>query len=235
MKRGKLIAIVGTDGSGKETQKNMLVQRLKNEGYGVQGMSFPRYDTPTGKVIGEYYLGKDLGLGTGAVFGEADKVDAKLASILYAQDRYCAKPEMEKILESGKHLILDRYYQDNMAHQGGKIESFEEREKMFNWLENLELGLYGIPKEDATIFLHMPRNVAIELRNRRGEKTGEKADGHESNPEHLIRAENTFLHLTDKYNWKRINCTKDGTIDTLKNPNQIHDEVWDYVSKILSE
>ena len=57
--RGKLIVIEGTDCSGKETQTNILMDRLKKEGYPVVKFSFPMYDTPTGKIVGGPYLGKE--------------------------------------------------------------------------------------------------------------------------------------------------------------------------------
>ena len=49
---GKIIVIEGTDCSGKETQTRLLVEKLQNEGYKVKRISFPMYDSPTGKIIG---------------------------------------------------------------------------------------------------------------------------------------------------------------------------------------
>ncbi|MBQ8234327.1 MAG: thymidylate kinase, partial [Bacilli bacterium] len=57
--RGKLIVIEGTDCSGKETQTNLLIEKLKNDGYNTYKFSFPMYDTPTGKIVGGPYLGKE--------------------------------------------------------------------------------------------------------------------------------------------------------------------------------
>ncbi|MBA3064272.1 thymidylate kinase, partial [Candidatus Woesearchaeota archaeon] len=34
--KGKLIVIAGTDGSGKETQTEKLVDKLKNKGYPIE-------------------------------------------------------------------------------------------------------------------------------------------------------------------------------------------------------
>ena len=54
----KLIVIEGTDCSGKETQSRLLVERLNNMGYKAIRMTFPNYDSPTGKIVGGPYLGK---------------------------------------------------------------------------------------------------------------------------------------------------------------------------------
>ena len=57
--RGKLIVIEGTDCSGKETQTRLLVDRLNREGIRAERLAYPDYDTPTGKIIGACYLGKE--------------------------------------------------------------------------------------------------------------------------------------------------------------------------------
>ena len=86
MKKGKLIVIEGTDCSGKGTQSELLYQKLVSDGLNVYKTSFPMYDTPTGKIIGGPYLGKEhICLGW---FKEgANNVPAKVASLYYAADR----------------------------------------------------------------------------------------------------------------------------------------------------
>ena len=58
MNKGKIIVIEGTDCSGKETQTRLLVEKLESIGKKVKRISFPMYDTPTGKIIGACLLGK---------------------------------------------------------------------------------------------------------------------------------------------------------------------------------
>ncbi len=54
----KIITIEGTDCSGKETQSKGLFKNLQAAGYKVKRYSFPNYELPTGRIIGECYLGK---------------------------------------------------------------------------------------------------------------------------------------------------------------------------------
>ena len=54
----KLIVIEGTDCSGKNTQSKLLKERLEKDGENVVIVSFPVYDSPTGKIVGGPYLGK---------------------------------------------------------------------------------------------------------------------------------------------------------------------------------
>jgi thymidylate kinase len=56
MKKGKLIVIEGTDCSGKRTQTELLIKNLKEEGILCENLSFPMYDSPTGKIIAGPYL-----------------------------------------------------------------------------------------------------------------------------------------------------------------------------------
>ncbi|PIN90005.1 hypothetical protein COU57_04805 [Candidatus Pacearchaeota archaeon CG10_big_fil_rev_8_21_14_0_10_32_14] len=232
-KYGSLIVIEGTDASGKETQTKMLVDRLNKEGNTTKHISFPRYETPTGRVIAQAYLGKSNPKWNEdkAWFGDADKVDPHIASLYYAADRMAAAHEMEQILESGTHLVLDRYYQSNMAHQGGKIIDESKRMLIFDFIKMLEVDTLKIPEEKGVIFLYMPCNVAFELRKRRGEEP----DGHEINSEHLKRAEESYLHLSKHFWWKwaKIDCAPDGTMNSLRTPQDIAEEVYDLALKLI--
>ena len=40
MTRGKIITIEGSDGSGKQTQKELLIKTFKEEGYKIKTLSF---------------------------------------------------------------------------------------------------------------------------------------------------------------------------------------------------
>ena len=129
--RGKLIVIEGTDCSGKETQVKKAVARFKDMGINVYNYSFPMYDTPTGRIVGGPYLGKSY-IGPGWFAEGAANVDALTASAYYAADRRYNIGIINKHLEDGDIVILDRYVESNMAHQGGKLKTREEREKMYH-------------------------------------------------------------------------------------------------------
>jgi len=226
MKRGKIFVIEGTDCSGKATQTKMLLERLRADNIPCETLSFPRYDTPTGDII-KRYLGKD---GYQQEFGPAVDVPPKIASVLYAEDRYAAKPLIEQIINSGKHLILDRWVEANMGHQGGKIAK-EKREEFFKWVDELEYGTFQLPRPNLVFFLYMPHQIGIELKKGR---PGE-ADGHESNLDHLREAEKAYIQLANIFSWKRIDCTSDGTIRTLRSPEDISNEVYKNVINIINK
>ena len=231
MKRGKLIVIEGTDSSGKKVKSRKLLERFVSEGIPCfdKVISFPRYQTPTGRIVGQCYLGKeDLGEGDIAWFGDADSVDPKVASLYYSADRRAALPKILDILNSGNHLILDRYVESNMAHQGGKAKTSGKREDIIKFLEELEYGLLELPRPDMTVFLHMPTDHAMKLH----EGKGVKRDGHESNPDHLRRAEETFIYLSGKYEWITLSCVREGEVRSI---DDIHEEVYREVMDSIHE
>ncbi|HJX49904.1 MAG TPA: hypothetical protein VJ438_00410 [Candidatus Nanoarchaeia archaeon] len=225
MPRGKTFVLEGTDKSGKNTQSDYLLASIRALGLNCQKMSFPRYHTPTGRIVGQCYLGKILGPGDRAWFGDANLVPPEVASIYYAADRLAAVPEIEEILSSRSHLILDRWVESNMGHQGGKAKTPEQRAGIIEFISHLEYGVLDLPKPDAVIFLYMPYEVARTL------PRAEAADGHESNEEHLRNAEETYLYLAKRFNWKQINCAPNGKIRSI---DDIHQEVFEIVKPYLS-
>lgn len=221
--KGKLIVIEGTDCSGKETQSKLLLERLKKEGFKIEAFAFPNYNSPTGRIIGECYLGKS----ENAVFPEgAPAVDPKVSSLYYAADRKYNIYKILFLLENGVHVILDRYTYSNMAHQGGKMEEKEKRIEMYRWIEELEFGLLELPKPDIRIFLHMPFRWGSVLRKERHEKL----DQNENNNEHLKHAENAYFEIAQIYDFKTIHCEKGNDIKAIP---EIHEEVYEYVKQML--
>src|SRR6202021_2375686 len=141
--RGKLIAIEGIDGSGKGTQLDLLSGELDARGLATFRISFPRYGSFYGKLVGRFLNGE---------FGALGGVVPHLSALLYAGDRLEAKPEIEAALSAGKIVLADRYVGSNLAHQSARVPP-EQREEFFAGLKKLEIGLYGLPVEDLVIFL----------------------------------------------------------------------------------
>ena len=217
---GKIIVIEGTDSSGKETQTKLLEERLISEGKKCIHFSFPMYNTPTGKIIGEAYLGKsDMG---NSLFEEgAINVDPKVVCLYYAADRKYNMPDILKYLADDYYVLLDRYTTSNLAYQGSKIEDSEERFNMYQWIDKLEYWLLQLPKPDKTIFLHVPYKFSKELKKNR-----EITDEYEKTEDYLKKAEQAYIELSELYNWDIVNCVED---DSLKSIKEINDEIYNKV------
>lgn len=228
-RRGRLIVVEGTDCSGKETQTNLLLEKLRENNPKVKKYSFPNYNSATGKIVGGPYLGKDY-ICSGWFNEGASNVDPKVSSLYYAADRKYNIWVIEEDLKNGIDVILDRYVYSNMAHQGGKLETKEERLLMFEWLEKLEFDLLELPKADIKVFLHMPYEASRKLKAKRVEY--EKMDQLESSKEHLLMAESTYLELSEKYNFYKIECAIG---DEAKTIEEINNELTSYVKEQLNK
>lgn len=203
---GKIIVIEGTDCSGKETQTKLLKEYLISKGYKVGTISYPRYETPTGRIIGGPLLGKPSIMASW--FDKPMELDAKVATLYYAADRRASLPVIKKLIEENDYLIMDRYVYSNMAHQGSKIDSKEERIKMYKFLETLEFNLLELPKADKVIFLYLPYVFGEEIKKNRKELLDEA----EKNKLHQIRSEQVYLELTEIYDFIKIDCFKDNKV-----------------------
>lgn len=221
--KGKFIVIDGTDGSGKTTQTKSLVETLKAEGFEVEMTDFPQYGTKSAGLIEEYLNGK---------YGQ---VSPEAASIFYAIDRFDASFKIREWLNEGKMVISNRYVTANAGHQGGKITDEVDRLKFFRWLDNLEYNIFGIPKPDLNIILHMPAEMAQKLVDQksadaRAYVNGKKRDLHEADLKHLKNAEKVYLQISKLFpNTKLVECVVGGK---LLSPAEVHNKVWDLVRRI---
>ncbi len=100
---GVLIAFEGLDQSGKQTQAEMLRDRLKQEGRKSRLVSFPDYGTSIGEEIAR------------ALQGERD-YGPEVMQLLYIANRYERKPDLLRWLEGGLILVADRYAASSVAY-----------------------------------------------------------------------------------------------------------------------
>lgn len=224
--QGKIIVIEGTDCSGKETQSKLLEKRLNSIGKKCVRFDFPNYKSPTGRIIGGAYLGRPE-IGPSFFKEGAVNVDPHVVCLYYAADRKYEMPEIEKYLNDDYYVILDRYTTSNLAHQGSKIHDKDERFNMYQWIDKLEYWLLGLPKPDKTIFLHVPLENTLELRKNR-----KSIDEHEKSPEYLKRAEESYLELSELYNWDKIECIRN---NKLRSVEDINDEIMKIIEKMDEE
>jgi len=224
MKKGKLIVIDGIDGSGKATQVALLEKALKKDKVKVKTIDFPRYyDNFFGGLIGEYLSGK---------YGDFIQTDPRVASVLYAADRFESSKKIQKWIDDGFVVLADRYVSANQIHQGGKIEKTSERKKFLEWLDKMEYEVFGIPRPDLVIYLDVPFEVSKEWLKKKVTQRSKKylkgkKDVAEDNLLHLQASRNSALYLEkNNKNWEKVTCCK-GMVCML--PEEVHKQVLDLV------
>ena len=137
------IVLEGLDGAGKSTQIRMLRQLFADRGVESEYVHFPRFDSPVyGQLIARFLRGE---------FGGVQEVDPYLVALIFAGDRADAAPQIRQWLAEGKAVVLDRYVYSNVGFQCAKLPAGEERDRLADWIVNLEFG-----RPDLSLFLDVP-------------------------------------------------------------------------------
>ena len=224
--RGKLIAIEGIDGSGKRTQVELLAAALHTQGYSVYSTGFPQYGSWFGKMVGQFLNGE---------LGPLESVDPHFTALLYAGDRYEAKPTLEAALNNGQIVLADRYIASNLAHQTARLGP-ERRAAFVEWIEHLEYGIYGLPREDLVLYLRVPPVQAQKLVAQKSQRsyTSAQKDLQEASLRHLEDAAQMYDSLSKRRSWKTIECFDAGP-KQMRAPEDIAKEVVGAVLPLLSQ
>ena len=157
--KGKLIVIDGTDGSGKATQVSLLETALKKSGYKVKLVDFPEYYNN--------FFGKFIGHCLTEQYYNFINVHPKIASVLYAADRFESSKEINSYLEKGYIVLANRYVSANQIHQGGKIKNAKKRSEFIKWLDEMEYGVFKIPRPDLVLYLSVPLELSLKMMKER--------------------------------------------------------------------
>jgi dTMP kinase len=135
---GHIIAFEGLDQSGKQTQAEMLRDRLKEDGRKSRLVSFPDYGTSIGEEIAR------------ALAGERE-YGPDVMQLLYVANRYERKPDLERWLEGGLILVCDRYTASSVAY--GEAAGLDPE-----WLTDMQMLL---PPAALTIMLDIAPETAV--------------------------------------------------------------------------
>jgi len=224
---GRLIAICGIDGSGKNTQTGLLADRAAAEGWTVRQVSFPRYgESFFGDLISRYLRGEFA--------QKAGDVSPYLAALPYACDRWEASAQLGAWLQEGCLVLCNRYVPANMAHQGAKLQDEQARQEFLQWVDRLEYGTFGLPRPRLHLLLDVPTEVSAGLLRERDAREGKQAghDIHERDRAYLDATARVYRQLaqSEPCVWRIVPCVEHGA---LLPPSRIADRVWAEVRSIL--
>ena len=208
MKKGKFITFEGPDGSGKTTVSRMVSDRLAELGYPV------RYTRePGGSKIAEQI--RDIILDP-----KNTGMDPRCEALLYAASR---RQHLNDIvipaLESGTHVICDRFVDSSVAYQGYARGIGAE--------EVLAMNAFAIGDlmPEKTIFLDVPAETGIE-RIRKNHRAADRLDS-EGMEFHRKVCEG-YQEVLKKAGDRMI------VIDATKDPETVIQEALSAVKEILN-
>ena len=132
---GHLIALEGLDQSGKQTQAELLRDRLKQEGHKARLISFPDYATSIGEELAR------------ALQGEREYGP----DVMQLANRYERKADLQRWLDGGLILVCDRYVASSIAY--GEAQGLSGA-----WLATIQGFL---PPPSLTIVLDIAPETAV--------------------------------------------------------------------------
>jgi dTMP kinase len=141
--RGLLIAFEGLDQSGKQTQAELLRDRLFELHRAAKLLSFPDYGTPIGEEIERALRG-------------ARNYAPDVMQLLYVANRYEWRADIESERNSGTILICDRYLASSIAY--GEAQGLDPV-----WLQDIQRYL---PQPDITILLDIAPEVSAQRKTK---------------------------------------------------------------------
>lgn len=199
MNKGKIIVLEGLDGCGKSTQLQLAVEALKKRRMAVRLVSFPNYESHSGRIISDYLGGNIPCEGAAGAYA---------ASSFYAADRYISyNTDWRADYENGGIIICGRYTTSNAIYQMTKLES-AQRDSFLQWLWDYEYAKLGLPKPDMVLYLDMPLAAAQKLLSARYNGDEGKKDIHERNIDFMKRCCDSALYTADKCGWRLIPCAQ---------------------------
>lgn len=177
MKKTRIIAIEGIDGSGKGVQYKMLIRALSDLGYAVASRDYPMYDTFFGAEVGKLLSGRnDV---------DADKVDGKSMALWFALDRW----ESFRDYRDGEadFLVINRFVLSNAVYQSIRDVDLDKPD-IFDWVMELEYGHFGLPRPDVNLVFSVTPEAAGENVLKKGfrDYVGKRKDLYEAS--HSIQA-----------------------------------------------
>ena len=218
--KGNLIVMEGIDGTGKTTQCQKMIERLQSEGQKVAYKHFPSYNTYHGAPVEHFLSGE---------FGDASSESPYFVHSLYAIDRAIVwRSALKKIYENGDTILLDRYTTSSMIFQANQFATIDEKKRFIDYVADFEYNKMGIKEPDKVIFLHIPFELSVELKNKRVGNEGIVNDVFERNLEFLSSAYQTSVFVAGYLSWDVIECAEGGKLLPVE---EIHEKIYRLMPK----
>ena len=195
MTDGKIIVLEGIDKSGKTTQSQLLMDYLNSmTNFKAVQMDFPNYSTFSGIEIHRHLKGQTV-------------YNPYALHVLFTLNRYEEKPLIERLLNEGSIIVMNRYYQSNVIY--GLADGITRHE----WLECLDKEM---PQANLTIIL----DTSVEESMSRNPDPDVK----EQDKNYLRQVRDYFINYANTYGWKIVDASN-------KSKEDIHKEVVKIVEK----
>ena len=234
-KSGVFVVFEGGDACGKTTQVDMLHEKLSLLGVDAVKTSFPRYDTPVGKLISRHLRGK-VWLTDGSMdlknleqshnfpirfFSQRDRQDALVFQALQTLDKYEEAARIKEHLDRGAVVVSSRWYQS--AEVYGADDGLDEG--------TLRRAHACLPRADVSFLLNLSAGASLALRP-------DLRDRFERDAAKQVRvrgrylamwdaeyAQHTFADPAGPPRWPVVDCEGKAAVE-------VHDCIWETLLKV---
>lgn len=203
--KGKFIVFEGIDGSGKSTQIELLSKRMKEKGIPYYTTMEPT-EGPIGALIRQVLTGRI-------------SMDNKVIAALFAADRLDHllndQNGIAGKIESGMHVICDRYYLSSYAYNGVDMP--------VEWVIAANEQSSRILKPTVHVFIDVEPDTALEriARNRQHIELFEKKS-------RLEKVRQNYFAL-----FETLKDEKVVVVDGNRPPEQIAEDVWIQIEGLI--
>jgi len=211
-----IIALEGIDGSGKSTQAERLVTRLKMF-HPTTFQKFPDYATPIGKLI-EKWLHKQVELvetDPTSLVAPDDALGFQCAMVANRLEHMAMLKDFSE--NHRKILVLDRYWGSGVAYGSG-VDGLG--------FDHMRMLGHGFPQPDLTLYVDIDVDTALARQGARG-----RTDRYENQRGAMQQARNAYDRVSTlergpaSSHWVMVDGTQ--TID------HVEATIWSVVTDLL--
>lgn len=203
----KLIIYEGIDGCGKDTQINLMNDKLKSLGYDTIVLSNVS-DSPIGKSIREVLSNKEY------------YISSMQMACLFLSELFLVDKQIKEYLNNGKTVIMSRWFYSTLAYAGDKLNDY---------LAIKDISDRLICKPDYLIYLDIDPEIAMERITKRDDTTDKKLELYE-NTSRLARIHKKYELVLDmvSFEMKYTNIIK---VDASKTIEEVFTDIYEQLNK----
>ena len=203
----KLIVYEGIDGCGKDTQINLMDDKLKSLGYDTIVLSNVS-DSPIGKSIREVLSNKEY------------YISSMQMACLFLSELFLVDKQIKEYLNNGKTVIMSRWFYSTLAYAGDKLNDY---------LAIKDISDRLICKPDYLIYLDIDPEIAMERITKRDDTTDKKLELYE-NTSRLARIHKKYELVLDmvSFEMKYTNIIK---VDASKTIEEVFTDIYEQLNK----
>ena len=203
----KLIVYEGIDGCGKDTQINIMDDKLKSLGYDTIVLSNVS-DSPIGKSIREVLSNKEY------------YISSMQMACLFLSELFLVDKQIKEYLNNGKTVIMSRWFYSTLAYAGDKLNDY---------LAIKDISDRLICKPDYLIYLDIDPEIAMERITKRDDTTDKKLELYE-NTSRLARIHKKYELVLDmvSFEMKYTNIIK---VDASKTVEEVFTDIYEQLNK----